>query len=232
MLNEDIMKKILIIVPSRSSNGTRTTNIAELRESWISTTTGNSDLLIGLDQDDQHHYERLEGVLYDVNERLRMVGTLNLLATKYCNKYEYIAFLGDDHRFRTKGWEDIFLEFSKNMKCNIFYGNDLLQGANIPTAVFMSSNIIKTLGFMVPKTFIHMYADNFWLETGRHLGILKYFNNIIIEHMHPAANKANSDQQYIEVDSFTNQDKLSFIKYMNTDFINDIQKIKKEILDV
>ena len=226
------MKKILIIVPSRSSGGKRTSNIKELKQSWLETTSGNSDLLIGLDDDDEHFYERLEGLIYDINPRLRMIGTLNLLATKYCDKYEYIAFLGDDHRFRTIGWEDVFLEEAKNMKCCVFYGNDLLQGANIPTAVFMSSNIIKSLGFMVPKTLIHMYADNFWLETGKFLGILKYFNEITIEHMHPAANKAQTDLQYIEVDSFTNHDRTNFIHYMNNEFISDMQKIKKDIIYV
>jgi len=220
------MKKILIIVPSRSSNGSRTNNIEELRDSWIKTTTGNSDLLIGLDEDDEHHYPRLESVKYEVNKRLRMVGTLNLLANKYCTEYEYIAFLGDDHRFRTDGWETIFLNDAKDQKYSIFYGNDLLQGANIPTAVFISSNIIKKLGFMVPTELVHMYADNFWLELGRALSCLKYFPNLIIEHMHPAANKAKTDIQYAEVDSFTNQDRISFIHYMNTQFNNDVQKLK------
>jgi len=220
------VKKILIIVPSRSSNGSRTNNIEELRDSWIKTTTGNSDLLIGLDEDDEHHYPRLECVKYEVNKRLRMVGTLNLLANKYCAEYEYIVFLGDDHRFRTNDWESMFLNDTKEQKYSIFYGNDLLQGANIPTAVFISSNIIKILGFMAPTNLVHMYADNFWLELGRALSCLKYYPNLIIEHMHPAANKAKTDVQYTEVDSFTNQDRNSFIHYMNTQFNNDVQKLK------
>lgn len=221
------MKKILIIVPSRSSNGSRTSNIDELRDSWIETTTGNSDLLIGLDDDDEQNYPRLDGVIYDINKRLRMVGTLNLLANKYCQQYEFIVFLGDDHRLRTKGWEDTFLNDAKNQKYSVFYGNDLLQGANIPTAVFISSNIIQTLGFMVPKTLVHMYADNFWLELGKALSCLRYYNNLIIEHMHPAANKAKSDNQYLEVDSFTNQDRINFIDYMNNNFYNDLLKLRK-----
>ena len=220
------MRKILIIVPSRSSNGSRTNNIEELKDSWIKTTTGNSDLLIGLDEDDEHHYPRLESVKYEVNKRLRMVGTLNLLANKYCTEYEYIAFLGDDHRFRTNDWESTFLNDAKEQKYSIFYGNDLLQGANIPTAVFISSNIIKKLGFMVPTKLIHMYADNFWLELGRALSCLRYYPNLVVEHMHPAANKAKTDTQYAEVDSYTNQDRTSFIHYMNTQFHNDVQKLK------
>jgi hypothetical protein len=34
-----------------------------------------------------------------------MNGTLNLLANKYCNEYEYVCFIGDDHRPRTDGWD-------------------------------------------------------------------------------------------------------------------------------
>lgn len=219
------MKEILIVVPSRSSNGKRIKNIEELRQTWLDTTSGLSDLCVAIDSDDENYYPRLENIIYEVNERKRMVGTLNLIANKFCEKYKYIMFLGDDHRFRTNMWEEKFLQHGRKTKNAIAYGNDLLQGQNLPTAVFMDSEIIKKLGFMVPDCLVHMYADNFWLETGRALGSIAYFHDVIIEHMHPAAQKVSTDEQYAEVDTFANPDRIAFSNYMMSQFNSDIKKL-------
>ena len=65
-----------------------------------------SDFLIGLDDDDADNYSEIEGVIREVNPRLRMNGTLNLLVKKYQDKYETITFMGDDHIVRTyRDWE-------------------------------------------------------------------------------------------------------------------------------
>ena len=55
----------------------------------------------------------IEGVFYEVNPRLRMNGTLNLVATRYASNYKTIHFLGDDHMVRTKGWDELDLEQAK-----------------------------------------------------------------------------------------------------------------------
>jgi len=84
--------------------------------------------------------------MYEVNPRAMMNGTLNLIANKYADKYEYIAFMGDDHRPRTIGWDQKLVDSIADINNGIAYGNDLFQGINLPTAVLLKSSIVKTLG--------------------------------------------------------------------------------------
>jgi hypothetical protein len=67
------------------------------------------------------------------------------------------------------------------------YGNDLLQGANLPTAVFMTSDIIRALGWMVPPSLQHLYVDDSWRDLGRSAACLQYLPDVVIEHVHPFA---------------------------------------------
>lgn len=221
------MKDILIIVPSRSGDSERYPNVDRFIKNWKENTEGLSDLCIALDEDDAHKYPIREGVIYEINPRIRMVPTLNKVAMKYKNSYKCIAFFGDDHVIRTK-WESDFLNYFENNKgIGIAYGNDLLQGSRLPTAVCLTSNIINALGFMVPECLMHMYADNFWLDLGNNLNIIKYFNEVTFEHIHPDNGKAERDSQYVDAASVAYKDQQAYAAYRAGDeFINDINKVK------
>jgi hypothetical protein len=223
------MKKILIIVPSRSVGNGRELNVKRFIDNWKTHTEGLSDLCIALDDDDEHFYPKESGVIYEINPRLRMIPTLNLVASKFCNQYEMIAFFGDDHIIKSK-WESKFLNQNNFLDgWAICYGNDLLQGAKLPTAVCLSSNYIKTLGFMCPNFLIHLFADNFWLDLGNSLETLFYYNDIIFEHIHPEAGKTNSDPNYIESNSHFSVDQKRYEEYISSGSFNaDIEKIKKQ----
>jgi hypothetical protein len=223
-------KEILIIVPSRSGNSVRYPNVDRFIENWELNSEGLSDLCIALDDDDDFKYPRRDGVIYEVNPRVRMIPTLNQVAVKYKDEYKYIAFFGDDHVIQTK-WESEFIEFFKsNNNVGIAYANDLLQGERLPTAVCLTSNIVDALGYMVPTNLVHMYADNFWLDLGRKLNIIKYFDNIIFEHIHPDNGKAVRDSQYMEANAVFSIDQQQYSHYVNSNKFNeDILKVKKLI---
>jgi hypothetical protein len=189
------MSKVLLIVPTRG----RPDKSVEFYEEFKKNST-ITDLVFGLDDDDVE-YPRIDGVIYEVNPRAMMNGTLNLIAKKYANQYDYIAFMGDDHRIRTYGWDEILVNSIKDFKNGIAYGNDLFQREQLPTAVLLSSNIVSKLGFMAPPRQKHLYLDNFWLDLGRALGQIVYHNDVIIEHMHFANGKAEKDAGYAEVNS-------------------------------
>lgn len=222
-------KEILIIVPSRSGNSVRYPNVDRFIENWQVHSEGRSDLCVALDDDDDHKYPRRDGVIYEVNPRIRMIPTLNQIAMKYKDQYKYIAFFGDDHVIQTP-WESKFINFFQtNKEVGIAYGNDLLQGPRLPTAVCLTSNIIDALGYMVPQNLIHMYADNFWLDLGNTLNIIKYFDEVIFEHIHPDNGKAVRDSQYADAASVAPYDQQQYQIYVNsiqrTDDINKIREL-------
>jgi hypothetical protein len=216
------MTNILLIVPTRG----RPDKSIEFYEQFIATTSSNTTLCFGLDDDDVE-YPRFPGVMYEVNPRMWMNGTLNFIANKYANDYDYIAFLGDDHRPRTQDWDLKLVDAIKDIKYGIAYGNDLLQGENLPTAVLLDARIVRELGYMAPPMMKHLYLDNFWRDIGRKLGTLRYKNEIIIEHMHYSVGKSEADSQYEEVNNSAmySHDQFAYMTYVQTEFNNDLAKL-------
>jgi hypothetical protein len=198
------MTDMVVIVPSRH----RPQNIERLIRAWADTHAG-ATLAIGFDDDDEKTGEEIKpltqladnlrvDIHWNEDEHTNMATTLNRLAVHYADHYAQIGFLGDDHLPRTLHW-DHMIELELRRPVSMAYGNDLFQGVNLPTAVFMTSDIIRTLGYMSPPVFRHMWIDNVWKEWGTATGRLSYLSNVIIEHIHPQAGKADIDQGYREV---------------------------------
>ena len=220
-------KTNLVILPSRSRPESVERGVKALQEH-----SRISDICVAIDDDQSELYPRLDGVIYEVNPRLRMNGTLNLVANKYADKYETIYFLGDDHLVKTPGWDEILYESIKERGYGLSYGNDLLQGQKLATAVMMSTNIIRAIGYMSPPKLIHLYMDNFWMSLGQALDCLKYEQRAIIEHLHYVAGKADNDAQYQEVNSpeMYKKDQETFLEYVKTDLKSDLEKIITQVI--
>ena len=193
------MKDMVIIVPTRG----RPANIEDLLFSLRETNTV-SDLWLVLDDDDielDHYVELGVPAIIVGREGKGMAKPLNKAANHLKNDYRHFAFIGDDNRPRTEAWDKIFIEELDRLGVGLVYGNDLFQGKELATAVAMTGNIVKELDGMVPPNFIHLYLDNFWMQLGKDLGAMTYFDHVVIEHLHPAANKVQWDDQYLEVNS-------------------------------
>ena len=192
------MNKVLIIVPSRSRPEVSLEFYEEFKKNSVM-----SDLMFGLDDDDVE-YPRIPGVLYEVNPRKGMNGTLNELAVKYADKYDYVGFLGDDHRPRTYGWDELLVNAIKDIDNGITYGRDMTQDGQaspICTFVILDTKIVRKLGYMAPPALKHLYLDNFWRDLGSSMGTLRYNHDVIVEHMHPAFHKGDWDEQYRQVNA-------------------------------
>lgn len=212
-----MITRMLVIVPTRG----RPENVVRLEQALKDTRTTRADFLYVVDDDDPKaiEYARLGlNRLSILDHRLRLGGTLNWAAWKYVEIYDAIGFMGDDHLPRTEFWDLRILEAldtGAGRDPRVVYGNDLLQGENLPTAVFLHSKIIQALGYMVPPGMIHLYLDNFWKELGQSLNGLVYLPDVVIEHMHPAAGKADWDARYEEVNArdVDLSDRIAFHQY-------------------
>jgi hypothetical protein len=209
------MNKVLIIVPSRSRPEVSLEFYEEFKKNSVI-----SDLMFGLDDDDVE-YPRIPGVLYEVNPRKGMNGTLNELAVKYADQYDYIGFLGDDHRPRTYGWDEILVNAVKDIENGITYGRDMTQdGVPTPicTFVIIDAKIVRKLGYMAPTALKHLYLDNFWRDLGVSMGTLRYNRDVVVEHMHPSFHKGEWDEQYREVNApaVYEHDRAAYQSYIDT----------------
>lgn len=219
------MSKLLMIVPSRE----RPNGVEELWQTFRDTASPGSYLCIATDDDDPTNYRPLPGCIMETGPRLGMIGTLNAAAIKYASRFDVIGFAGDDHRFRTKGWDTAYVETIREMGGGIVYGNDLLQGQNLPTQVACSGSIITALGYMVPPELQHMYADNFWRDLGLSIGRLRYLPDVIIEHMHYSVGKSEHDEGYDRVAALIHADEASYAKYQAERFEDDVDRARKAV---
>jgi hypothetical protein len=153
-----------------------------------------------------------------------MCGTLNAAAVEEAPNFKYLGFMGDDHRTRTEGWDAQVIEALERQP--IVYGNDLIWGEGLPTAVFMRSEIVEKLGYMAPPELVHLYLDNFWLTLGGRIGI-EYLPDVIIEHLHPSVGKAEWTPEYNEVNdgAMYAADEQAFNNYLATRFESDVEKL-------
>jgi hypothetical protein len=107
---------------------------------------------------------------------------------------DFLGFMGDDHLPLTHGW-DTELAGELRDRPGVAYGNDLHQGPKLPTACLISSRLVYALGYFVPPGMGHLFLDDFWLRLG-HATHLAYRDDVIIEHLHPDAGKAEHDATY------------------------------------
>lgn len=217
----------LVILPTRG----RPANAARCVESILENSS-ISDIVIAIDDDQSDLYPRIEGITYEVGPRVYLAKTINRVSQKYVDQYETMYFLGDDSVVKTKDWDVLLQKPILERGYGISYGDDLLQGENLPTAAMLSTNIIKTLGFMVPSRMKHLYVDNFWLALGKSLDCIDYIPEAIIEHLHFANGKAEKDAGYEEVNSgeMYKRDRQAFLDYLTDDLRSDLEKLITQVV--
>lgn len=217
---------MLVIVPSRG----RPENIARLRDAFDETTCASTDLLVAVDDDDPKldQYQKLRNVWLHVGPRLRIGPTINNLAMSYYRYYDVVGFMGDDHLPRTGGWDYRILQALHERSPGVAYGNDLVHGEAIPTAAFLTSDIIGTLGYFVPHGMIHLFFDNYWKTLGEALGSIHYLPNVIIEHLHPIAGRAEWDETYREANASEvwDADEKRYHEYVANELDDAVAKLR------
>ena len=215
---------LVVVVPSRA----RPAQAAELVEAWRATTEGKSELLFCLDEDDETLPEYPPaggGVHVLVGPRAQLVEWTNRVGVPLAPYCRGIVSWGDDHRPRT-AWESATLH-AFDEGAHFVYGDDLLQGENLPTACAVSSVAIGALGYVAPPALRHLYCDNFWLRLGRETGTLRYLPDVVVEHMHPAAGKAEMDASYADSNSpeSYSRDGRVFAEWVATRMGHDVEAL-------
>jgi hypothetical protein len=212
------MTDLVVIVPSRG----RPEAARALATAFADTCTADTQLVLALDADDTTLDQYPAGPTQFVGETKSMVEALNGAAAAYADALFgmtppfALGFMGDDHRPRTRGWDTTYLDTLSAVGTGIVYGNDLLQGRNLPTQCAMTADIVRALGYMAPPALRHMYVDNFWLELGRAADCIRYLPDVIVEHRHPVAGKAEWDEGYRRVNDVAvySQDEATFRDFL------------------
>ncbi len=215
---------LLVICPSRG----RPDKALEAYQAFIKhKCNSDTEMVFVLDEDDPTVSEYSVPNIVIPGGSNGMGSALNQGAAKFVDDYDILGFIGDDHRFRTACWDTHIAATLEREGGGIAYGNDLLQGINLPTQVFMSSIIVKTLGWMCLPGARHLYLDNTWKTLGEGLKRLYYLPEVIIEHLHPLVGKAEWDDNYRRVNepAVYEHDKIVYDSWREGPYVRDVERL-------
>lgn len=231
MKKNKIKNKILWITPSRKRN----LKLKRTIDSWRKTTTGKSDFLVAIDNDDDSYVETIKDypeVIWEINEPINgpFLHLVNLMALKYVDQYQYLGFMEDDVVFHTVGYEDRFIEKLERLgEYGIVYANDGVkkhEERGLIGLPVLNSNIVKKLGFYSPPCLHCLCGDDYWRDLAKYLGSGYRFSDILIEHLHWKRDDKVIDETTVSVNSHLNRDKEAYSDYLKNNFLDDMRKLK------
>lgn len=229
------MPELVVIVPTRS----RPEAVSRVVDAWEATGAGDegAELLFVVDTDDPQcaEYRRQlagrpawVGAVYEPMWR-PLVPKLNRAAISLAlgRCAPMLGFAGDDHLPRTPGWVGRYLGELYRLGTGVVYCDDGYQHENIPTQWAMTADIVRGLGRMVPGGVDHLYCDNIVRDLAKTAGCLSYLPDVLIEHMHPVAGKAPSDEQYDRVNGAEQyrRDRAAYRWWKSRDLADDAGQI-------
>jgi len=228
---------ITVLCPTRGNPAA----LREAHQSFVDTATRRDSRFVAVVDGDDPLLEQYVSEAEDVVDlRLDLVpkgetGTmnkaLNWAAVRWAKRDSVVGFIGDDHRFRTRGWDDTIVSVLDREGGGFAYGNDLFQGERLPTQVFISSQIVLALGWFAPPAQWHLYLDDAWKLLGDTADCLYYLPDVVVEHMHPAAGKAEWDENHQRVNSsaFYDHDRAEFERWRQTRMAEDVRTVRRAI---
>lgn len=225
------MPDLVVVVPSRGRPG----KVLELLDAFEQTCTAGTRMLVAVDEVDPCREGYTEaaarGAALCIADTDTMNEALNEAAVAVITDglaAVAVGFMGDDHRPRTVGWDQAYLDALRDMSTGIVYGNDLLQGERLPTQCAMTVDIVRALGYMAPPELVHLYLDDFWRTLGQRAGCLRYLADVVVEHVHPIAGKAEWDEGYERVNNpaMYERDREAFAEYFRTRLVSDVAKVR------
>ena len=229
------MTRSVIILPSRN----RYKRIENTMQGLMENSTV-SDLIIALDEDDHHKYEKYSGskrIMYDIGPAPKLIGVnekLNRIANQVKNDYDYIIWAADDTVPMTYAWDEKLVNAIKDVPMGISYPNDTIQKERFPSnGTCFDSKIVRTLGYLAPPKLIHLYIDNFWRILGDELGTLRYCGDVVLEHFHYIVDQSLKDDLYSATNSPQryNYERHTFLTYVNNEFKIDVRKLREAMLE-
>lgn len=233
--------ELAVLIPSRGRPG----NIRRVIGAWDFTNAWDvADMIVIVDQDDPEiggYRDVLEETrhpdtgqplikLIEMPVWLPMVHKLEAVVSSVVTGGEYFAlgFAGDDHQPQTINWAQTYLEELHKPETGMVYGDDGYQGRKLSTEWAVRADTVLALGKMVPAPVEHMYCDNSIMELYAAAGLLTHLPQVRIEHLHPIAGKAETDEQYRRVNSSDQfkRDRAAYDTWNNGQMSADLAKLK------
>jgi hypothetical protein len=197
---------IQLFCPSRG----RPEAAAELQKSFLATKEGDSELIFLLDWNDPRRNEYALPVV--IGEPTGdPTGPLNRAALS--SAAPIVGFIGDDSRCETPGW-DRMVEAAL-LTPGFCWGSDG-HDKPWPSTCFVSSSIVKALGFMVPPVFRRGFFDVYWID----LSMASSTARVI-----PAMFRHDNSKGFVDPEIIA-ADERAYQHWREGDIRGDVQKVR------
>lgn len=234
-------RRVVVVVPSRGRPAAAGATLDAIAETAVRIST---ETVLAVDRDDPELEAYREVIrrqrvdfrraaflaILDQDETGDLVRATNTVSLRIAREDPecIIGNLGDDHRTRTPGWDRLIAEALETP--GIAYGDDLLQRDRLPTAPFLSASIVLALGWYALPVCRHMFIDDAWRALGDAAGCLRYLPDVVIEHLHPGAGKAELDDGYVRADASTERDRAAFWDWRSGRlFAADVANVRRAV---
>lgn len=217
---------LLVLCPSKGRPGKAHELLASFNDTKV---LEDTQLYFVLDYGETDHYPGNKLYVPPFKQRRGMVDPLNMAFRTVRDMADIFGFVGDDHRFRTKGWDEVFTKILEDGGGGLVYGNDLnWPNGEIPTQIFGSAWVWEALGYMALPSCQHLYVDNAWRVVGESLDRLWYVPEVVIEHEHPAYSKTQWDEGYLAVNApeMYEHDRAAFEQWLQDGSAEDIERVR------
>ena len=220
---------LLLIVPSRG----RPRSVRRLLDAVHETSKLATHVHVCVDDDDPEldAYRQVmdeaggPGDVLETGPRKGLCAWTNEIAVRRAGEYPFLASFGDDHVPKTRYWDHFLTRAITDFGGTGFsYPFDGLR-EDIPEAVIMSSDIVQALGWMSLPGLAHFYHDDVWADLGRGAGCLRHCRAIAVDHVHPRARKAESDQTYKDASPKLDADRVVYQEWRRTSMGADIKTV-------
>ena len=229
-------KKLLVICPTRE----RIEKVKEYLQSFEEKTSDETGVLFVIDKDDPT-CNQYQSIFEDkwpsiiIEKRRTCIQIYNYVANILYPNFEAYMPSNDDFVFLTNLWDiKLLTKMREHGGWAIVFGDDRIQGENMPTTPVISGNIVRALGYLQLPSLTHLFADNAVKVLGQGLGRIYYESQVVIQHKHFADKKTQHDIISLRTNSpqmyETDQKalKLWFQKFAKADISRVVAAIHKE----
>jgi len=232
--------KLLTICPSRN----RPELCKRMLDSFDKTKSEWSNIIVYVSVDDPQigkYEDILNGRLHIFGPRRTLVEVINYVSCEYMSAIAYYQEVNDDHIYITDKWDEKLIgkiEYGGN-KFGMAWGRDGMNNndnPNLPTAVIVSGEIIKALGYFFPPHLKHIACDDALLDIGNKTKTIFYNPEVTIEHMHYYAivnnkHKAPLDDNYRSIynEATLKEGRQLLHEWRSNNMEKDIERVKNAI---
>jgi hypothetical protein len=219
------VRDLLVITPTRGRPDSAARMVAAVKR----TAVADTQVVLGVDEDDSDSYQGFEdkGCWVRSGPRMNCADWSNRLAKGFGQSFRYLASMSDDHVPVTPGWDGMLIAEIEDMGgTGIAYGDDGLQGKNLPTSWVMSSDIVEALGWMYCPPMTRLFCDNVIKDIGEQAGCLSFVPSVSVRHMHWTSGLSPKDQTAIDGEGAWAHDEAAYHEWQRDRMTDDVQKIR------